>query len=69
MISKRGDMAMTKAQEKVLVAALCGLVVAATAAFVVQPSVAAQPARPAPTVIEGTQLVLPIDAAQLGVTR
>ncbi len=37
----QGDKEMNKAQEKVLVAALCGLVVTAAAAFAVQPAMAA----------------------------
>jgi len=35
---------MNKAQEKVLVAVLCGLVMAVAAAFAVQPSLATPPA-------------------------
>lgn len=37
----QGDSQMNKAQEKVLIAALCGLVVTAAAAFAVQPALAA----------------------------
>ncbi|ODT71356.1 MAG: hypothetical protein ABS75_08785 [Pelagibacterium sp. SCN 63-23] len=41
MIDVQGDRHMTKAQEKVLVAALCGAVMTAAAAFAVQPAMAA----------------------------
>ena len=49
---------MNKSQEKVLVASLCGIIVAAAAGFAVQPAMAADYAPKASTSSAGTPVVV-----------
>ena len=49
---------MNKSQEKVLVASLCGIIVAAAAGFAVQPAMAADYAPKVSAISAGTPLVV-----------